>query len=72
MEGEGEGEDEVTNLEGVVCSQPDYSLHLPVGFFSSGIPSTPGRGFLQFDTSKGSHEQLDVHSIEEFEEDELP
>ena len=45
VEVEVEGEDEVSNLEEVVCPHPDHSLHLPVGSFSSDIPSTPGQGF---------------------------
>jgi hypothetical protein len=71
-EGEGEGEDEVSKLEEVVRPQPDHNLHLPVGFFLSGILSTPGQGFLQFDTSRGSQEQLDIQPMEEAEEDERP
>ena len=38
----------------------------------SGILSTPGQGFLQFDTSRGSQEQLDIQPMEEAEEDERP
>ena len=72
VEVEGEGKNKVSNLEEVVRPQPNHSLHLLMGYFSSGIPSTPGRGILQFDTSRGSHEQLDIHSMEESEEDERP
>jgi hypothetical protein len=70
--GHGAGEDEVSKLEEVVRPQPDHNLHLPVGFFLSGILSTPGQGFLQFDTSRGSQEQLDIQPMEEAEEDERP
>ena len=75
-EGEGEGEEErqedASNLEEVGRPQAEHSVHHPVGSFSSGIPSTPGRGFVQFDTSRRNQEQLDVQPMEESEEDECP
>ena len=41
-----------------------------MGSFSSGIPSIPGRGFVQFDTSRQSEEQPDVQPMEESDGDE--
>ena len=67
-----EGHVEPSNVEDVVCAQPEHSSRLPVGSFSSGIPSTPGRGFVQFDTSRLSEEEPDVQPMEELDEDERP
>jgi hypothetical protein len=66
----GEGErvvEEECQVEEDVCAQPEQSAHHPVGSFSSGIPSTPGRGFVTFETSGRSEEQTDVQPMEETE-----
>ena len=69
MEVEGQqenvGDPEASNVK-------EVGRPLPVGSFSSGIPSTPGRGFLQLDTSRGSGEQLDGQPMEVSDEDERP
>lgn len=59
-----------TNIEVMDPSPADEGSHIPVGSFSSGIPSRPGRGFLQVETSRGSFEQRDVQPMEESDEDE--
>ena len=69
--GEGdEGQEEPSNVEEVVCAQPEQNSRLPVGSFSYGIPSTPDCEFVQFDTSRQSEEQPDVQPMEESDEDE--
>ena len=71
----GGGEEEgkrMLQLRGSCSSTADHNVHLPVGSFASEIPSIPGRGFVQFDTYRGSQEQLDVQPMEESEEDERP
>ena len=61
---EGEGHVEAPNVEKVVRQQSGHMVQLPMGSFSSGIPSTPGRGFVEFDTSRRSDEQLDVQLMD--------
>lgn len=58
--------------EPVVGAEPEQSSRIPVGSFSSGIPSTPGRGFVHLDTSRRSEDQQDVQPMEESEGDERP
>ena len=56
MEVEGEEEDvgqhDASKLQEVDLPRPEQGVQFPVASFSSGIPSTPGRGFMQFETSR--------------------
>ena len=73
--GEGEKErvvEEEGQVEEVDCAQPEQSAHHPVGTLSSGIPSTPGRGFVPFEASGRSEEQVDVQPMEETEGEMCP
>lgn len=71
-EREGEGHVEASNVEEVVRQQPEHRVQLHVGSFSSRIPSTPGRGFVEFDTSRHNDEQLDVQPMDVSDEEERP
>ena len=68
---EGERLGEAVGQE-VVHREPEHGVNIAVGSFSSGIPSTPGRGFVQVDTSTRNEEQADVRPMGESEEEERP
>ena len=61
-----------TNIEVVERSHGEQESHMAVGSFSSGIPSTPGRGFRLVETSRGSEEHQDIQPMEESGEEGRP
>ncbi len=71
MEVEG-GQHDASKLQAVDLPRPEQGVQLPVASFSSGIPSTPGRGFMQLESSRQSAEQLDVQAMDVSDEDERP
>ena len=69
-EREGEGIVEPRNVEEDVQGEHQHRVQHPVGSFSSGIPSTPGRGFVEIDTSRRSDEQIDVQPMHVSDEED--